>query len=440
MRILSGRRPEFMFLIALLVLGSTLVARTMLSRPQASLAIDTSAPPNAPVALDSEKAIAQFQEKIRANPDDTSAYAQLGLAYLQRVRENADPSLYGRAEQAFNEALKRDPNQLDALIGQGSLALSRHQFTDAERWGERARAINPYRSAVYGIIGDAQTELGRYDEAVATFQKMINTRPDLSSYSRVSYARELHGDTAGAIDAMQKALTAGGGAMENTLWTQVQLGNLFFNSGNIQRAEEIYLAALKTRPDYVYAFAGIGKVRAAQGRIADAIEIDKKAAETLPLPEFVIALGELYEMNGQPTQAKQQYDLVEAMQKLNQSAGIDVDMELALFDADHGLDPAQAVTRARASYARRPSIYGADALAWALYKHGDFAEAHKYSQEALHLNTRDANLRFRAGMIAQAAGDTTTARNELKLALDINPHFSILHAPEAKQMLQKLGA
>ena len=41
------------------------------------------------------------------------------------VEKTADPSLYTRAEQAFAEALKRDPRQLDALAGQGSLALSR---------------------------------------------------------------------------------------------------------------------------------------------------------------------------------------------------------------------------------------------------------------------------------------------------------------------------
>src|SRR4029453_12243710 len=108
--------------------------------------------------------------------------------------------------------------------------------------------------------------------------------------------------------------------------------------------------------------------------------------------------------NGQPNEAKQQYDLVRAMQQLNAGAGMDVDLELALFDADHpatalragGANLTQAIERARASYARRPSIYGADALAWALYQHGEYSEAWRYSQLALRLGTRDAAMRYRA--------------------------------------------
>jgi len=435
MRVLAARRPEVLFLASLLVLAVTLAGRTLLDRQQQSLAIDTSAAASPPVSLSADQTIGRLQERIKANPNDTSAYAQLGLAFLQRVRETADPSLYTRAEQALNEAIKRDPNQIDALVGLGSLALSRHQFADALQWGERARAVNPYRALVYGIIGDAQTELGRYDDAVATIQKMVDTRPDLSSYSRVSYVRELHGDVPGAIDAMRRAVAAGGGAAENTLWTQVQLGNLYFNSGNLQQAEQTYVQALQIQPDYVYAIAGIAKVRAAQGKLDEAIAINKKAAEALPLPEFVIALGELYDAAGKHVEAQQQYDLVRAMQQLNAAAGMDVDMELALFDADHGSDPAATVERAQAAYGRRPSIYAADALAWALYRAGRLEEARTYSTQALRLGTRDALLHYHAGMIAAGLGDKAEAHKLLTQALAINPSFSLSRGAEARKVL-----
>lgn len=181
------------------------------------------------------------------------------------MRETADPSLYPRAEQAFGEALKRDPRQLDALAGQGSLALSRHKFADALRFGQAAHDINPNRAELYGIIGDAQIELGQYDAALDTIQKMVDTRPALNSYSRASYLRELQGDTAGAIEIMRKAVTSGVPGTENMLWTQVQLGHLYFNSGDLRSAEQTYQAALQLRPDYLYAFAGIARVQAARG-------------------------------------------------------------------------------------------------------------------------------------------------------------------------------
>src|SRR6266545_2497858 len=358
MRVLSGRRPEIILAAAVLIFITTLVWRALPGQIFAPATSSSSEPAPAPLELGAARTVEQLQERVRRNPDDPSAYAQLGLALLQRVRETADPTLYTRAEQAFAEALKRDPRQLDALAGQGSLALSRHKFADALRYGQQARDINPYRAELYGIIGDAQIELGQYDAAIDTIQKMVDTRPALNSYSRASYLRELQGDTAGAIEIMRKALGSGIPGSENMLWTQVQLGHLYFNSGDIQRAEQTYQAALRIRPDYLYAFAGIARVHAARGDYKQAIGEYRRIINTLPLPEFVIALGEVYEANGQPNEAKQQYDLVRAMQQLNASTGMDCEVEQdirrdarkRLFACPstlrHALRPAQGSLRA----------------------------------------------------------------------------------------------
>jgi tetratricopeptide (TPR) repeat protein len=429
-------------LAALLVFGLVATWRLLGEwRPAApSPAFDTSAPPPAALEAGDPRMVAQLQSRIRQEPENPAAYAALGLALLQQVRSSADPSLYTQAGQAFDEALKRDPQNLDALIGRGSLALSLHQFHEALRWGEQARAVNPHRAQVYGILGDAYVELGQYESALDAVQQMVDTRPDRSSYSRVSYLRELQGDTAGAISLMQQALAAGDSSSESARWTAVQLGHLYFNSGDLTRAETTYRQALQINPSFVHAQAGVARVQAARGQYAEAIAAYRQISAQLPLPEFVLALGELYEVTGQPDQARTQYDLVRAMQRLNASAGMDVDMELALFDAEHGTNPAQTVERARAAYSRRPSIHAADALAWALYKNGNAAEAQRYSQEALRLGTRDAAMHFRAGMIAHANGDRDTARQHLQTALNINPHFSLRHGPEARKLLAALKA
>ncbi|GAC1642407.1 MAG: tetratricopeptide repeat protein [Herpetosiphon sp.] len=435
-RVGTDHWPQMMFLASLLVLISMLVFQSLRQRPQASLAVAPQ--PAAPLELGTEQMIAALQARLQRKPDDTKAYAQLGFAFLQRVRETADPSLYARAESAFNAALQREPQQLDAVLGQASLALSRHQFSTALELGEKAHAISPYRAQVYGTIGDAQVELGKYDEAVTSVQQMINTRPDLSSFTRVSYQREIHGDVPGAITAMQQAVSAGNPGTEQTLWTQVQLGNLFFNSGKLEEAEGTYRAALNTRPDYVYAGAGLARIAAARGQYESAIKIFREITQRLPVAEFVISLGELYEVIGKSTEARQQYDLVRAIEQLSAAAGVDVDLELALFDADHGADPATTVARARTAYSHRPTVYGANVLAWSLYHAGNYQEARHYSDQALRLGTRDANLYYHAGMIARALGDTVTARQQLTTALDINPSFSILYSSEAKKVLAEL--
>ena len=412
MRMTYARRPEIVFLAALLALA--VVAAWRAVAPPAG---PSSLEALRPAALSDPNTIARFQERLRRSPDDAEAAAGLGLALLQRARETGDPSLYGQAEQAFATALRSRPDQLEALVGQGTLALARHQFDEALAWGERARAVAPQRAAVYGVLTDAYVELGQYDKALTTAQQMIDIRPDIASYSRVAYLRELHGDLAGAAEAMALAVDAGAPGAEQTAWAQVQLGNLQLASGDVVAAELTYSEALFLRPSYPHAEAGLARVAAARGELEVAAAGYARAAEQLPLPEFAIALAEIYDALGRAAAAEEQRGLVRVMQQLNAESGMDVDMELALFDADYGADPADAVASARAAYSRRPSIYAADALAWALHRAGQSAEAARYSAEALRLNTRDPALRLRAGQIAAAAGDITTARAHLELAL-----------------------
>lgn len=382
-------------------------------------------------------AAAHMQARLRSNPDDIYAYAQLGLALLQQARESGDSAFYLRAGAAFEAALERDPQWLDALVGQGALALALHQFDDALGWAERAQAINPYRADVRGIRVDALVEMGRYAEAVAAAQEMVDLRPDVQSYSRVAYLRELHGDVAGALAAMQDAAQAARPGSEEWLWTTTQIGNLHWGRHELAQAEEAYRAALTMRPDYPYALAGLGRVEAAQGEWDAAAAIYAPLVERLPLPEFAVALGEAYEAAGRSAAAQEQYELARAIFALNAAAGMAVDLEAALVEADHG-DPAAAVAQARAAYAARPTIYAADTLAWTLHRAGQSEQAAAYSAAALRLGTRDARLHYHAGMIALARKDADNARRHLSAAPAINPAFSPLEAPVARAALAAL--
>jgi tetratricopeptide (TPR) repeat protein len=396
------------------------------------------APRPAAIEAGSQQAVNQVQAQLQRNPEDPQTYAELGLNLLQQVRESGDVSLYGRAGDAFAAALQRDPHALDALIGQGVLALALHEFTDALNWADRAWAINPFRAQILGIKVDALVELGRYPEAVETLQQMVDLRPDLHSYTRVSYLRELHGEVDGAKEAMRMAVEMGVPATEEWAWTLVQLAHLYWNSGDVAEAESLYRQVLVARPDYPYAVAGLARVLAVTGDMAAAITAYAGLTQRLPLPEFVVALGELYLAANQPEQAGQQFDLVRVMQKLNATGGMNVDLELATFEVNYGSDPAAALAQAQVAYTERPTIYAADTLAWAYFKTGNLAEAQRYSQEALRLGTQDALLYFHAGMIAAAAGDTTQAESALSQALAINPHFSVVHAPEAVAKLAEI--
>ncbi len=220
------------------------------------------APVRAPSKLDGQ--IVSLQDTLRDDPDNGAAATTLGQAYMQKALDTGDPSYYPKAEALFANALEIDSTDFAAMVGQGTVALGRHRFADALGWGERARAENPHHAAAYGVIGDAQLELGRYPEAIATFQAMVDLRPDLSSFARVAYARELMGDPTGAIEAMERAATAGASSPEDFAWAQGQLGDMFFDQGDLEEAEHRYLNTLAVFPDYVDGLAGLGRIAAAR--------------------------------------------------------------------------------------------------------------------------------------------------------------------------------
>ena len=390
------------------------------------------------LGLSIDAQIQSLQDRLRSNPEDWQSYSQLGLAYLQKAREVGDPSYYQKVEEVLNKSLSRQPDDYAAVSGMGALALARHQFNEALEWGERARQINPDRAYAYGVIADAQIELGQYPEAVDTLQAMVNLHPDMSSYARISYLRELHGDNSGALEMMQSAVDAGTPNSESTAWTRTQLSNLYFNMGDLEQAEIEYLRTLNDWPGYVYALAGLGRVRAAQGRMDEAINLVTQAVNVMPMPDFVILLGDLYQADGQLDAAQRQYKLIAAMETLYRANGVDLDMEIALFNADHDRDPEATAALARQAFANRPSIHAADVLAWALYKTGNYEEAGLYSAQALHLGSKDALKYYHAGMISYRLGDNDQAGQYLEQALVFNPHFSILYADEARQILEVL--
>ena len=396
-----------------------------------------------------DAALRQMQERLTNNPSDPyayAAYAQLGGLSLQKVRQTGDPSYYARAEEALRQSLALEPDNVLAALGMGELDLARHEFSAALQWGEVALRQAPRSYAVYGILGDALTELGRYDEAIDALQQMVDLRPDLSSLSRVSYARELHGDLPGAIDAMRRALDAGSPGSEATSWARVHLGHLLFLSGDLDAADAEYAATLAYLPDYVHGLAGRGRVAAARGNLKEAIDFYERAQRVLPLPEYGVALGDVYRAAGQQTGAARQDELVRVIARLQRAAGVDVDLEMALFEADRAAQAhdatalAAAVETARAQYAKRPdNVQAQDTLAWTLHLAGRSDEALPYARAALRLGSADPLMLYHAGAIAAAAGERVEARGYLRAALAHNPHFHPRYAPAAQALLKELG-
>jgi tetratricopeptide (TPR) repeat protein len=384
-----------------------------------------------------EARIARAREALTADSANGAAYLELGVALLQRVRETADPSLYPLADEAFAKARQFAPEDPLVLVGIGTLQLARHQFAAALVSGRAALKEAPDSATALGVILDAQVELGRYEDAAITAQRMINLRPGLASFARVSYLRELYGDLPGALQAMEQAAAEAGPTPENYAYITVLVGNLRSLNGDRHGAADAYSSALEAFPNYAPALAAQGRLAVGDNDLKTAIVRFQAAADIVPLPEYVIALGEAEEASGDKAAAQRDFALAGAETRLFEANGVVVDLELALFEADHG-DKATALALAKGAYAERRTVRTADALAWALYKHGAVTRALKLVREATRLGSRDPVILYHAGMIEAAAGQRAAAIRDLRLALRLDPGFSATAVVLLRAELAKL--
>ena len=378
------------------------------------------------------------QDKLRRLPDDSVTWARLGSAYVEQARITADPSFYAKAQGALERSLRVMPiDNVPAMIGMGQLANARHDFAAGQRWGAQATALAPLTAEAYGVLADALTQLGDADGATAAVQSMLDVHPGVASFTRASYDLELHGRAEDARSALQRALGVSA-SPDDVAFCRYYLGELAFNAGQLDEASSQYEQGLLAVPGNTALLQGRAKVAAATGRIADALAGYAQITSRMPLPQYLLEYGELLESVGRAPQAREQYDLLAAQQQLYAAQGSVDDLAASQVAADHG-NPADALRSAQQEWTRHQSVFSADALAWALHVNGRDSEAVAYTDKAAKLGSRNAIFAYHRGMILVSLGRAADARAALSQALVINPHFSPLAAPRARQALTDLG-
>jgi len=329
--------------------------------------------------------------------------------------------------------------------------MGEHRFKDALAFAAEAIGLGSGNLPAFAIEGDAYTDMGDYDlaaEAYGTVQTLgqaVSSPLSLAymSDSRIAYLRFLHGDSAEAIQMMQRAIAAGlqiNVPRENLAWLYFELGERYFQAGNLDGAELAYESGIAADGNHYRCIAGLGKVLAAQGKFGEAIRLYERSIAIIPFPVYVEELGDVFRKVGRDKEAQQQYDLVEYIGHLGELNRVLANRELALFHADHGVKLAEAVELARKELEVRHDIYTWDTLAWVFYKNGQLQEAAEDMNKALALHTNDPLLLFHAGMIYHALEKDSEAKGFLTRALITNPQFHLFHADEARRILEDIEA
>jgi tetratricopeptide (TPR) repeat protein len=380
--------------------------------------------------------VARALAAVKQHPAESEPYRMLATAYMRKQRQCGDPDYYRRAEAAVRKSLELEPGSYDSRKLLCWVLAGEHRFAEARELSQVCIEEHPEDWWNYGNLADAEMELGDYPAAVAAVQRMVDRKPNLSSYARAAHLRELHGDPEGALEALAMALDAGSARDAEALaWCRVQKGQVLFNMGRPREADEEYARALELQAGYHLALAGRARCRAALGHAKEAVALYEQALRVIPRPDWLIALGNLKAARGDRAGASEQYALARSALQA-QPAGPDRDRQMAALLADEGGDPQQALLLARRAAGSRGDIATCDTLAWALYRSGRHAEGWQASLKARRLGTRDALLFYHAARIAaRLPGHAAQARPLLRRTLATNPYFDPRYSRESLSSL-----
>ncbi|EGX55054.1 secreted protein, partial [Streptomyces zinciresistens K42] len=362
-------------------------------------------------------------------------------AYTERGRRTARPEDYPRAEKALRTSLAVRPGDAGALEGMAALANARRDFAAARTWGEAALKRDRGRWTVYPQLIEAHTGLGEYRAAGRALDRLLAARSGPAVLARAAAVHRDRGNREDAAVALSDAVAGARTPVERAAYLE-RAGQLAWERGEPEAALRHFREAVRTDPDQRAALAGQGRALAALGRTTEALSAYRAALAKQPYPEYALELGELYESLGLGQAARVQYDLLREQAARGTAAGVDEELLLGRFEADHG-DPESAVRRLRAEWSRRPGVEVADALGWALHRAGADGEALAFARRATDRaaggTVRSALYVYHLGMIERGLGREGPARRHLREALRIDPGFSPTRAPRAREVLAELG-
>jgi tetratricopeptide (TPR) repeat protein len=381
-----------------------------------------------------------FWEKRVAAGGSYLDLINLADAYLDRSRISGGLDDLTRAAAALDRAARTAPYPSQVSVRRAQVAFALHDFTGAMRRADRVLRDEPTNLAALGVAADSRLELGDVTGAGQRYRQLAQLAPSPAAWSRLGRLSFLTGDPDAAIPLVSRAAVVSRqeGAPDAEAFYEFQLGDMQRTTGDLAAAGAAYERALVALPDYVPAMAGLAAVRNAQGNRDAAISLLETATARLPQPELVAALGDLYALAGRTADAQAQYRLVDGIAQLSAATGSVYDRQLDIFAADHDRGVAAAVRRARGELAVRRDVYGHDALAWALFKAGDLAEASREATAALALGTPDPRLAYHAALIFEAGGGAARALPLIRLAVRGITLLPPLQQPLARAALSRL--
>jgi len=361
-----------------------------------------------------------LEKRVAEQPRDGRALASLGQVYVEQSRVTGDLGYYAKAEETLDGALALDPDDDRALAGKASLAAARHDFSGALRFADAALRRNPYQPTALAIRVDALTELGRYDDQLAALYTANRRSPGTPVLTRLSYAYELRGRLGRAAHMLELALDDTSSPTDRA-FTLTLIADVDRTAGRLAASRRHLRAAIEAAPTYAPAYSSLARLAIARGEVAEAEKLWRSTFARSRSADAALELARLRLLDGRD--ADPLFRVLAENRHTEIAAGVDMDLEIAQFEADHG-SPPRALAAAQREWQRRHSVHVADALAWALFVNDRPVEALTYAVAATRLGTPDAHFWLHRAAIEAALGRDAAARTHFCQGLRVDAGIS----------------
>lgn len=375
-----------------------------------------------------ESDIAELESRRRSHPGDLEKRVRLAYRLFHRASLTGSIAHFEAVDAAIREALDEFGPKEDVCLLKANLDFRFHRLAEVRQDLHMCPLLSG-RFEGRVVLADLDFQQGRYGAAKLELERLIAENRTWDNLARLAYWKSKLGDVAEADQLYEEAeddLTAK--QMRSYAWVELQRGVLALTHGRYVDARRHYQRAHDAYPGHWHTDEHFAELMAAEGKFDEAVALFREVIARCPKPELQQALGELYLFSGRPEAAQPWFDsaLATYLESVERG-GVHYFHHLADFYTDARLEPAEAVRFARKDIEMRSNFSTQTALAWALYRSDQLAEATEYICLALSSGVQDAGIFSTAATLFEAAGDTAESQRYAQAALQINPMHQNFH-------------
>lgn len=377
--------------------------------------------------LATKRDVANLEALVREHPNDLEKRVRLAYRRFHRASLTCGPADFAAVETEIANAIRSFGALEDLCLLQATLNLRFHRLAAARASLDMQPQLAS-RPQGRTVLADCDFQEGRYAQARTALERLVEENPAWDGLARLAHWNAKMGGAQQA-DALyvraQDELSAK--EMRAYAWLELQRGELCAAHGSLNEARAHYEIAEAAYPGHWQTGEHFVGLYVAQGELTSAVGLLRNLVERTPKPELKQTLGEVLELLDEANQARELFEEALGEYIASVSRGeVHYYHHLVDFYVRARPDAAEAVLWARRDVALRSNFSTQRALADALLRNGQVAEALQYIGEALSSGVCEWAVFATAAEVFDAAGQPGNSERYARAADQLNPHGATL--------------